>query len=105
MQDGDTYRLLTQEDAEWEKDYRTRLAAVRDDATRMSQLRSERLTAAVEAALGNLKPPRREQDPPQARRSLGAGRTHGQRRWRPRVDAGRVVDERIGREESRRRGR
>ena len=55
VQDGDTYRLLTQEDAEWEKDYRTRLAAVRDDATRMSQLRSERLMAAVEAALGNLK--------------------------------------------------
>jgi hypothetical protein len=55
VQDGDTYRLLTQEDAEWEKDYRTRLAAVRDDATRMSQLRSERLLAAVDAALGNLK--------------------------------------------------
>lgn len=53
--DGDAYRLLTQEDAEWEKDYRTRLAAVRDDATRMSQLRSERLMAAVDAALGNLK--------------------------------------------------
>jgi hypothetical protein len=55
VQDGDTYRLLTQEDAEWEKDYRTRLATIRDDATRMSQLRSERLMAAVEAALGNLK--------------------------------------------------
>jgi hypothetical protein len=55
VQDGDTYRLLTQEDAEWEKDYRTRLAAVRDDATRMSQLRSEHLMAAVEAAVGSLK--------------------------------------------------
>ena len=55
VQDGDIYRLLTQEDAEWEKDYRTRLAAVRDDATRMSQLRSERLMAAVEAALPNRK--------------------------------------------------
>jgi hypothetical protein len=55
VQDGDTYRLLTQEDAEWEKDYRTRLAAVRDDASRMSQLRSERLATAVEAALGSLK--------------------------------------------------
>jgi hypothetical protein len=55
VQDGDAYRLLTQEDAEWEKDYRTRLAAVRDDATRMSQLRAERLMAAVDAALGNLK--------------------------------------------------
>jgi len=55
VQDADAYRLLTQEDAEWEKDYRTRLAAVRDDATRMSQLRSERLIAVAEAALGNLK--------------------------------------------------
>lgn len=55
VQDGDAYRLLTQEDAEWEKDYRTRVAAVRDDATRMSQLRSERLMASVDAALGNLR--------------------------------------------------
>jgi hypothetical protein len=52
---GDEYRLLTQEDAEWEKDYRTRLAAIRDDATRMNQLRGERLIAAVDAALGGLK--------------------------------------------------
>jgi len=51
----DEYRLLTQEDAEWEKDYRGRLAAVRDDAERISQLRGERLIAAVDAALGNLK--------------------------------------------------
>lgn len=55
VQDGDAYRLLTQEDAEWEKDYRTRLASVRDDAARISQLRAERLVAAVDAALGNLK--------------------------------------------------
>jgi hypothetical protein len=52
---GDEYRLLTPEDAEWEKDYRTRLAAIRDNATRISQLRSERLIAAVENALGGLK--------------------------------------------------
>lgn len=49
------YRLLTQEDAEWEKDYRTRLATIRDDGTRMNQLRGERLIAAVDAALGGLK--------------------------------------------------
>jgi hypothetical protein len=55
VQDGDAHRLLTQEDAEWERDYRTRLATVRDDATRISQLRSERLMAAVVAALGGLK--------------------------------------------------
>jgi hypothetical protein len=52
---GDDYRLLTQEDAEWEKDYRTRLAAIRDDATRISQLRGEQLVAAVDAALGGLR--------------------------------------------------
>jgi hypothetical protein len=50
----DVYRLLTQEDAEWEKDYRTRVAAIRDDAGRIGQLRSERLIVAVEAALGRL---------------------------------------------------
>jgi hypothetical protein len=51
----DEYRLLTQEDAEWEKDYRTRLAAIRDDAQRMNELRGERLLSAVNASLGNLK--------------------------------------------------
>ena len=49
--------------------------------------------------------PRREQDTPQARHPLGAGRTRGRRRRRPRVGAGRVVGERVGREEGRRRGR
>jgi hypothetical protein len=51
----DEYRLLTQEDAEWEKDYRTRLAIIRDDAPGMNQLRGEGLSAAVDAALGGLK--------------------------------------------------
>ncbi|MFX1818451.1 BREX system P-loop protein BrxC [Pseudarthrobacter sp. CC4] len=55
VQVGDEYRLLTQEDAEWEKDFRTRLAAIRDDATRLSQLRSERLNVAVDSALSRLK--------------------------------------------------
>ncbi len=55
MRIDDEYRLQTEEGAEWEKDYRSRLAAVRDDATRMNQLRSERLIAAVEDALGGLK--------------------------------------------------
>ena len=49
------YRLLTHEDAEWQKDYASRLAAIRDDATRINQFRSERLLAAVEAAVGSLK--------------------------------------------------
>ncbi len=55
MRIDDEYRLQTEEGAEWEKDYRSRLAAIRDDATRMNQLRIERLMNAVDAALGGLK--------------------------------------------------
>ncbi len=51
----DEYLLQTEEGAEWEKDYRSRLAAIRDDAARMNQLRSERLQRAVENALGSMK--------------------------------------------------
>ena len=51
----DEYLLQTEEGAEWEKDYRSRLATVRDDAARMNQLRSERLQRAVNDALGSLK--------------------------------------------------
>ncbi len=56
MRIDDEYRIQTEEGAEWDKDYRSRLAAIRDDASRMNQLRSERLIAAVDAALGGLKP-------------------------------------------------
>ncbi len=55
MRIGVEYRLQTAEGAEWEKDYRGRVAAIRDDAARLSTLRSERLVAAVESALGGLK--------------------------------------------------
>jgi hypothetical protein len=55
MRIDDQYALQTEEGAEWEKDYRTRLAAITDDAVRMNQLRTERLTQAVETALGGLK--------------------------------------------------
>lgn len=55
MRIDDEYRLQTEEGAEWEKDYRSRLAAVRDDSSRISQLRSERLVRAVDAAIGGLK--------------------------------------------------
>lgn len=55
MQLDDEYRLQTEEGAEWEKDYRGRLAAIRDDASRLSQLRSERLHTAVDASLGGIK--------------------------------------------------
>jgi len=55
MRVDDEYRLQTEESAEWEKDYRSRLAAIRDDAARMNQLRNERLIAAVDDALVGLK--------------------------------------------------
>jgi len=54
MQLGDEYRLQTEEGADWEKDYRTRLSAVRDDPSRLATLRDERLQGAVEHAIGNL---------------------------------------------------
>ncbi len=55
MQIDDAYQLQTEEGAEWQRDYEGRLAAIRDDAARISQLRSERLVEAVDTALGNLK--------------------------------------------------
>ena len=55
MRIDEEYWLQTEEGAEWEKDYRSRLAAIPDDASRMNQLRSERLLAAVDSALGGLK--------------------------------------------------
>ena len=55
MRIEDEYRLQTEEGSEWEKDYRSRLAVTRDDASRMSQLRNERLLQAVDQALGGLK--------------------------------------------------
>ena len=50
MRIDDEYRLQTEEGAEWEKDYRSRVAAIRDDASRMSQLRNDRLMQAVDQA-------------------------------------------------------
>ncbi len=55
MRIDEEYRLQTEEGAEWEQDYRSRLAVIRDDATRLNTLRSERLAAAVEAAVGGLR--------------------------------------------------
>lgn len=55
MRIDDEYRLQTEEGSEWERDYRSRLAAIRDDAGRMSQLRSERLLHAVDTAITGLK--------------------------------------------------
>jgi hypothetical protein len=55
MRIDEEYRLQTEEGAEWEQDYRSRLAVIRDDATRLNTLRSERLVAAIEAAVGGMK--------------------------------------------------
>lgn len=55
MRIDDEYRLQTEEGAEWERDYRSRVAAIRDDPSRMSQLRDERLLQAVDDALGGVK--------------------------------------------------
>ena len=55
MRIDDEYRLQTEEGRGVGEGLPSRLAAIRDDATRMNQLRSERLVAAVEAAVGGLK--------------------------------------------------
>jgi len=55
MRLDDEYLIQTEEGAEWEKDYRSRLAVTRDDVSRMGQLRSERITDAVDAVLGGMK--------------------------------------------------
>ncbi len=54
MKLGDEYRLQTEEGAEWTKEFNQRRAAIRDDATRMSQLRNEWLVGAVDTELGGL---------------------------------------------------
>lgn len=66
MKIDEEYRLQTEEGAEWEKDYRSRLSAIRDDASRLATVRNERLLQAVEAGLralrltqGKSKTPRR----------------------------------------------
>lgn len=55
MRIEDEYRLQTEEGTEWDKEYRSRLAAIRDDASKLATLRSERLHRAIDAAIGGLK--------------------------------------------------
>lgn len=55
MRLDDEYRLQTKDGADWEGEYRTRLSAIKDDASRLGTLRNERLTAAVDASLSGLK--------------------------------------------------
>ena len=75
MRIDDAYQLQTEEGAEWEKDYQSRLAAIRDDAGRISQLRNERL--ARSRRRGARQPEadaRHQQDAAQDRGALGPGR-------------------------------
>lgn len=51
---GDEYRLQTEEGADWQRDYGSRLVALRDDSSRLATLRHERLTQAVDDALKGL---------------------------------------------------
>jgi hypothetical protein len=51
MQLGDEYRLQTEVGAEWEGEYRSKLANIRDDAATMSIRRNRRLIEAVDAAV------------------------------------------------------
>ncbi|MBW3578771.1 MAG: BREX system P-loop protein BrxC [Actinobacteria bacterium] len=55
MRIDDEYRLQTEEGAEWEKDYRTRLTATRDEPGKLATLRNERLLRAVDEALVGLR--------------------------------------------------
>ena len=106
MRIDDEYRLQTEEGAEWEKEYRSRLAAIRDDASRMNQLRSERLVAAVDGALGGLKLTQgASKTPRKIQVSLGSGRTCRGRRGSPCLDSRRMVGDGIRRQEVGRRGR
>ncbi|WP_419917376.1 BREX system P-loop protein BrxC [Candidatus Poriferisodalis sp.] len=55
MKLGDEFRLQTEEGAEWAKEFSVRRALIRDDAARMSQLRSEWLRKTIEDELAGLK--------------------------------------------------
>jgi hypothetical protein len=52
---GDEYRLQTRESAEWEADYRSRLAPIKADDTRLASERGTAFRAAVTAALKDVR--------------------------------------------------
>lgn len=52
---GDEYRLQTEEGAEWQQEYQRRRSAIGDDASKLANLRNERLYRAVDTALGGLR--------------------------------------------------
>ncbi len=55
MKLGDEFRLQTEEGAEWTKEFSQRRASIRDDASRMSQLRNEWLLKCVDDELSGIK--------------------------------------------------
>lgn len=55
MKLGDEYWLQTEEGAEWTKDFSRRRASVRDDPSKILQLRNEWLLKAVDEALAGIK--------------------------------------------------
>jgi len=55
MKLGEEFLLQTEEGAEWTKEFNQRRASVRDDATRMSQLRNEWLLKSLDAELAGIK--------------------------------------------------
>jgi hypothetical protein len=52
---GDEFRLQTEEGAEWTKEFNQRRSVVRDDASRMSQLRNAWLHIAVDGELSGIR--------------------------------------------------
>ena len=55
MKLGNEFHLQTEEGAEWTREYNQRRASIRDDATRMSQLRAEWLVKAVDDELAGIR--------------------------------------------------
>jgi hypothetical protein len=55
MKLGDEFRLQTEEGAEWTKEFSQRRASIRDDASRMSQLRNDWLLKFVDDELSGIK--------------------------------------------------
>ena len=107
MRIDDEYRLQTEEGAEWEKDYRSRLAAIRDDASRMSQLRNERLLAGGRRRARRAQAHARREQDAHGRSSMhwGQDEPSASRGRRPGLDPRRVVGHRVGGEEVGGRGR
>lgn len=55
MKIDDEYRLQTEEGAEWEKEFLSRSAIIRDDAARVSTLREQWISSTLDKEVGGLK--------------------------------------------------